>query len=284
MSNESVWPDGFKCCVVPTVDVDAESSSFIITQEDPTARPIMWSIGEFGPNEGYKRLLKIYKKYDLKATFFIPGWVAERHPDMVRDIYSEGHEIGNHGYTHELLHYMEFEEEEEKEIHTKSQAVFKDLIGEKPVGYRSPAWEFTPHTKKILLDLKYLYSSNYMNATLPYIHKKDGKDTGLVEIPVYWGCDDFPRYYIMSEQTMLLFSGSNIEPTSPWLEVVTEEFDAYYDEGLCYCAVVHPLITGRPSRARAYEKWIQHMVQRPGVWFATGKELAKYWLAKHKKK
>jgi peptidoglycan/xylan/chitin deacetylase (PgdA/CDA1 family) len=193
---------------------------------------------------------------------------------MVKDIISEGHEIGSHGYRHEQPPRDFKNIEEERNIFEKSISILKDLTGKRPVGYRSPAWEFSPWTLKLLHEMKYLWSSNYMNTEMPFIHKIDGKKSGLVEIPCDWTLDDAPQFFVNVEPWM----GFGIANPSKVLEIWTEEFEGMYEDGHCYCPVVHPQIIGRPNRIRMFEKWIQHMKSHANVWFATGSEVAKYWL------
>lgn len=83
-------------------------------------------------------LLQLCKKYNSKGTFFILSSVAEKNPDIVRRILEDGHEIGSHGYSHELVYKMD--EESFKDDLRKSIEILRNITGDKPLSYRAPSW------------------------------------------------------------------------------------------------------------------------------------------------
>jgi polysaccharide deacetylase family protein (PEP-CTERM system associated) len=76
-----------------------------------------------------------------RATFFILGWIAGRYPQLVREIYAQGHEIACHGYAHKPI-YQQSEETFRKDIR-RAKAILEDIIGEEVVGYRAPSYSIT---------------------------------------------------------------------------------------------------------------------------------------------
>ena len=137
-----------KMPILFTFDVDGETL-WLNRDPDNINRPVTLSLGQYGPREGLPRILRILKKYDVPATFFVPGKTAEDFPDVVYSINEAGHDIGNHSYSHKWPdRYTEREEEEEDYAH--GAAVIEPMIGRKLVGYRSPAWEFSKFTLGIL--------------------------------------------------------------------------------------------------------------------------------------
>ncbi len=267
-----VWPESKKMAVVLSFDLDAES---LWTARDAKnlERPVTLSQGEYGPRAGVPRILKLLKKYDLKATFFVTGWAMEKHPEAVESIVADGHEVGHHGYHHEWLDNVTLEEE--KAIMAKGLSLIKDFTPERPAGYRSPSWEFTPHTVRLLKENGFKYTSNMMNADLPYLHSLDGEEIPLVELPVSWIMDDAP-YFLYSTRLV----GRTITDPNHVYSIWEQEYSGFYDEGLCFVLTMHPQITGRPSRTVMLERLIRRMRSDPGVWFATGKDVAEFWLKK----
>jgi len=267
-----VWPESKKMAVVLSFDLDAES---LWTARDPKnlERPVTLSQGEYGPRAGMPRILRLLKKYDLKATFFVTGWAMEKYPETVRDIVAGGHEIGHHGYHHEWLDNVTLEEE--KIIMAKGISMIKEFVPEGPVGYRSPSWEFTPNTIRLLKDNNFRYSSNMMNSDLPYLHKLNGTEIPLVELPVSWIMDDAP-YFLYSTRLV----GRTITDPNHVYSIWEQEYSGFYDEGLCFVLTMHPQITGRPSRTAMLERLIRRMRGDSNVWFATGREVADHWLRK----
>jgi peptidoglycan/xylan/chitin deacetylase (PgdA/CDA1 family) len=270
----SVWPDSKKMAVILSFDLDAES---LWIPRDPKniERPVTMSQGEYGPRVGVPRILQLLNRYDIKATFFVTGWAMERYPKTVEDIVANGHEIGHHGYYHEWPDTLNLDQE--KEILAKGTSLIKDFVPEGPVGYRSPAWEFSPNTLRLLVENHFKYTSNMMNSDLPYIHRLDNKETSLVEIPVSWIMDDAP-YYLYSTR----LTGRNITDPAHVYSIWEQEYSGFYEEGLCFVLTMHPQLTGRPSRINILERLIKRMRGDTGVWFATGRDVAEHWLRNRK--
>jgi peptidoglycan/xylan/chitin deacetylase (PgdA/CDA1 family) len=254
-----------KTFVALTFDVDGET---LWTSRDPEnwKRPIALSHGAYGPKVGLPRILRLLDKYSIQATFFVPGWIVENHRQSIEDIVSAGHEIGHHGYLHEYPQTLE--PEKEMEILQLGIDRIKSLTGKQPVGYRSPAWEFSPRTLDYLKDFGFLYSSNMMDNDEPYIHSN-----GVVELPVQWLLDDAP-FFLFNPR----LAGRLIQPTAPVVEMWKSEFSELYDEGKPTVLTFHPQIIGRAHRVRYLEEFIQFVITYSQVEFATCENLAKYTL------
>lgn len=85
--------------------------------------------------------LEIFDRYNIKATFFVLGFIAQNYPDLVKKIYKNGHEIASHGYAHQLV-YKQTEKEFSDDV-KKSKKILEDIIGDAVVGYRAPSWSIT---------------------------------------------------------------------------------------------------------------------------------------------
>ena len=96
--------------------------------------------GKYVLMQGMPRLLDLYEKYGVKATFFYTGHIAKLYPDVVRMAYNSGHEIGSHGLTHEVDKAFDVLSPEEQLSHLKqSKQILEDIIGEEVVSFRAPA-------------------------------------------------------------------------------------------------------------------------------------------------
>ena len=96
--------------------------------------------GEYVLNQGMPRLLDLYEKYGVKATFFYTGHIAQLYPDVVRMAHERGHEVGSHGLTHEVSKAFDVLSPEEQLSHLKqSKQILDDIIGEEVVSFRAPA-------------------------------------------------------------------------------------------------------------------------------------------------
>ena len=101
--SQSLWPEGKKSAAMFTFDLDGDIIWQNMSSDEPNTEKLIRarSIGQYGPNRCVDMILDLLDKYQVKATFFAPGYVAEHNPDVIRRIDEAGHEIGNHGYTHE---------------------------------------------------------------------------------------------------------------------------------------------------------------------------------------
>lgn len=253
-----IAPQGFP--IMLTFDLDAET---LWTARDPknAERPITLSQGSYGWKVGMGRILDLLDRYDIKATFFVPGLVIQQRQALIEDVVKRGHEIGHHSWSHAWI--VNLTPEQEREEMDKGMEIIKRVTGHSPRGYRSPAGEFSPLTLRLLQEYGFKYSSNYFDDDSPYLHVIDGKQTDIVEFPFAWVLDDAP-FFLYS----ITLPGRTMHPPSSVLEGWIDEFDTLYREDREYVLAMHPQIIGRPSRISMLEKLIKHMMAHPKVWFA----------------
>lgn len=137
-----------------TIDLEPWYASEFLTKYLPEEK-------EDQIEEAVKPILGLLDKYKMKATFFILGIVAEKHPDVVREIYSKGHEIASHAYSHKTL-YALGEAGFEEEI-GKSVRLLESITGEKPIGFRAPSFSINNSTKwafEVLRKYDFKYDSS----------------------------------------------------------------------------------------------------------------------------
>jgi polysaccharide deacetylase family protein (PEP-CTERM system associated) len=115
-------------------------------------------------------LLELLDRYNVKATFFVLGWVAEKFPALVRDIASMGHEIGSHGYAHQLVTQLNRDSFRE-DVQLSIDAIYA-ASGIMPVGYRAPAFSITPRTLWALPLLQQL-GMKYDSSVYPFAYHPD---------------------------------------------------------------------------------------------------------------
>lgn len=259
-----IAPQGFP--IMLTFDLDAET---LWTARDPknAERPITLSQGSYGWKVGMGRILDLLDRYDIKATFFVPGIVIQQRQALIEETLRRGHEIGHHSWSHAWI--VNLSPEQEREEMDKGMEIIKRVTGQAPRGYRSPAGEFSPLTLRLLQEYGFKYSSNYFDDDSPYLHVIDGKRTDIVEFPFAWVLDDAP-FFLYS----ITLPGRTMHPPSSVLEGWVDEFDTLYREDREYVLAMHPQIIGRPSRITMLEKLIKHMMAHPKVWFARCDQVA----------
>ena len=260
------WPRGVRSAVCLTFDLDAETA-WISRDPANMNRLSVLSMGAYGPKVGVPLILDFLHRNGFTATFFIPGWTAERYPDVVAEIHRQGHEIGHHGYLHEALEGKSREEEEE--ILEKTARILAEITGERPVGYRAPLFEITHHTLDLLRAHGFLYATNLFDSLWPYLHPGTPP---IVELPVQWMLDDGP-YFAYGVRPPLY---RQIFPPSAVLSIWRDEFRGMHALGGAYTLTLHPQYTGRPSRLNMLQALIDDMRRVRGVWFTHGRELARW--------
>lgn len=111
--------------------------------------------------ENTRKILHIFDAYNVKATFFILGIVAEKHPELVEGIHKAGHEVASHGYGHELV-YEQTESQFRQDL-LRSKRILEEITGEPVLGYRAPSFSIvqtTPWALDVLLELGFRYDSS----------------------------------------------------------------------------------------------------------------------------
>lgn len=259
------WPGGAKVAVMLCFDVDGETTAL---EHDPALAKRLTTMSqcEYGPTVGVPRLLGLLDHCQVPATFFIPGYIAEHHPEMTRAVQTAGHEIGLHGYLHERL--ITLNETQEEAILQKSFTILEDLTGTRPVGYRAPWFELNPWTPAVLQRNGVFYVASAMGDDVPYRHAN-----GLIEIPGQWMLEDWEQFAFNADPAW----GSIPENCDKVFDLWWKEFEAMYDFGCCFVLTLHPWLSGRPSRVRLLERLINAMKAKPGVWFARGAEIARWY-------
>lgn len=268
----SKWPGGARVAVAITFDMDADSLIHIAT-EDGWRRPYPISMGRYGPSVAIPRIVETYRRLGLRQSFFLPGWCAERYPQAVDCIISGGHEIGCHGW----IHQNPLEQSIAKQIDDLDRTieVIERRSGVRPVGYRAPVYQITNELPALLLDRGFIYESSMMADDDPYVLDVQGRF--LVEIPPHWGVDDWPPFAHYEEIGYMMPVRGASEGLAPFFE----EFEAAEEAGGLWHAVWHPFLTGRRARWRVVERWLEALVARDDIWFATLGEIAVHVHARH---
>lgn len=250
------------------------------------------SRGMFAGDVGSYRLLKMFKKFGLTTTWFVPGHSAETFPDAMKAVVDAGHEIGIHGYSHENPLAMTPEQEELVLDHCIN--IITKLSGKRPTGYVAPWWEFSMVTNELLLKKGIKYDHSLMhNDHHPYYvrvgdtwtkidyskHSDDwmmplvrGHETDLIEIPANWCLDDLPPMMFIKKSPNSYGFTNPRDIEDMW----RAQFDYVYREYdyAIFPMTIHPDVAGRPHVIMALERLTQHMLSHPGVRFVTLDEMA----------
>ena len=259
---------------IVTVGFDFDAISGFIARGMTSPTPI--SRGEFGP-VAVPRILALLAKYRMRASWFIPGHTLETYPVQCRKIADAGHEIGHHGWTHVPPNDLTREQEEEGLVRANEQ--IRKLTGSNARGYRSPAWDLSPHSVELMLKHGFFYDSSMMgNDHMPYrVRQGDrvelekpavfGEATRLIEMPVSWTLDDYPHFEFMRTKQWVLPGLMNANLV---LENWVNDF-LYMKENVEWGILsytFHPYVIGRGHRMMALEKLLRTLSEQ-GAHFTT---------------
>ncbi len=263
MSEQFSWPTGIQSAVTITVNLDGESVDHA-TMELP-----LWgryAHGRYGAQVGTRNLLELFARYGVQATFFAGAWDVQRYPDLIQEIAAAGHELAGHGYLHE--DFSALLPDEQRDVLARSEAVFEDVFGRKPAGFRAPERLMSRHTRGLLLERGYRYDSGYANDDVPYIVSDETTGNRLVELPAHEPWMD--KTYYEKHRTPAVVRQSFVD-----------EFTATHSYGCLFNLSLHPrgdYGSGRGLRVRAIEPLLQTIQETPGVWLATCEEIAEWAL------
>lgn len=250
------------------------------------------SRGLFAGEVGIPRLLKLFKKYNIPATWFAPGHSIETFPEQMKMIVDAGHEIGAHGYSHENLIAMSAKQEED--VLLKSIELIEKISGKKPSGYVAPWWEFSNITNELLLKhgIKYDHSLMHNDFTPYYVrvgdkwtkidYSKDakewmkplarGQETDLIEIPANWYLDDLPPMMFIKKSPNSFGFVSPRDIGQMWID----QFDWVYREMdyAIFPMTIHPDVSARPQVLLMHERIIEHINKHEGVKWVNLNDMA----------
>ena len=253
--NPASWPGNARVAVLFSFDVDTETSW--LRNGDTNVGGL--SQGQYGSRVALGRILGLLDEHEIPATFFGPAVSFSLAPDMIPAIQASGrHEIGVHGWIHERN--AELPRADEERLLRRAVERMTQLMGERPVGYRAPSWNFSDNTLDLLLEMGFLYDSSLMADDRPYELTANGEATGLVELPVDWILDDAPLMNPL---------GDRYANPRDVLQVYKDEFDVAYEEGTTLVLTMHPKYIGHRSRIVVLRELIEYIGASPDVWFGT---------------
>ncbi|MDE4099974.1 MULTISPECIES: polysaccharide deacetylase family protein [Rhodobacterales] len=250
------------------------------------------SRGMFAGEVGSPRLLKLFEKYGIKTTWFIPGHSMETFPEEMAAVAKAGHEIGIHGYSHE--NPIAMTREQEMAILDKSIELATALSGKRPTGYVAPWWEFSNVTNELLLERGIKYDHSLMHndfhpyrvrvgdswTKIDYSQHPDtwmkplerGEETDLIEIPANWYLDDLPPMMFIKKAPN---SHGFVNPRDIE-QMWKDQFDYVYRENdyAVFTMTIHPDVSGRPQVLMMHERLIEYINSHEGVQWATFDEIA----------
>jgi peptidoglycan/xylan/chitin deacetylase (PgdA/CDA1 family) len=224
---------------------------------------------EYGPRVGCWRLIRIFKKFDVRISVLAVVRGLQRAPELARAFVEEGHEIVSHGWR--WIDYTKMDEGQERKHIALATEGLVALTGQAPIGWFGGRPSI--NTRRLLVEQGgYLYDRDYLGDELPFWVEVGGRkhlivpysyetnDSGFDQNNGFSTADDFARYMI-------------------------DCFDLMYEEGAdapkIMSVALHDRLIGRPARALGLIKFLDYARQRDRVWFCTGRDIAEHWRKEH---
>ena len=224
------------------------------------------SMFEFGSRVGFWRVHRIFTGRSVPLTVYAVGQALERNPDAGRAMAEAGWEVASHGWR--WIDYDTMPEEEERRHLRLAIDAIERVVGTRPVGWYTG--RVSEHTRRLVVEEGgFLYDSDSYADELPYWVDVGGADH--LVIPYTLDANDFK---------FLLPNG--FVTADDFTTYLVDSFDRLYAEGGRMLSVgLHCRIVGRPGRAAALERFLDHVQAHDDVWVATRAEIATHWRATH---
>lgn len=274
------WPGKAQLALSVVVNVE-ELSEYSLGQGDKITEPVdelgvslhkpIRNYGNesnyrYGINEGHARVAALLDKYQVSATYTAAALSLERAPEVAAYLRGSRHEVCSHGYR--WIHQFRLDQAAERQFIRDAAASIERTTGQRPVGWLS-RYLHTADTRRLLQEEGFLYHMDDYSADAPFWGAVDGSDQPMVIVP-----------YQLDTNDMKMWLAPSYLP-SHWLEYAIDSFDTLYAEGAhaprLMSLGLHLRIIGRPGRIGAFEKFLQYVAQKSGVWYATRRGIAEHF-------
>lgn len=264
---------GERCILHGDQESEAFLSEMVAAQPLPGVRNLcMESLYEYGSRAGVWRLLELFRREGIPLTVFAVAMAAERHPEVIRTMVADGHEICSHGYR--WIDYQYLDEAEEKAHLDRAIAILRDITGERPLGWYTG--RLGPNTHRLVREEGgFLYDSDAYDDDLPYWDPAASADKPHLVIP-----------YTLDTNDMRFTQVQGFNSGDDFFTYLKDAFDVLYAEGEAGAPKMlsigmHCRLLGRPARFAALRRFVDYVKGHDKVWFARRVDIARHWHATH---
>ena len=219
-----------------------------------------------------EEILNLLDKYNIKSTFFVLAELARNYPDIIKKIYSRGHEISCHGLNHDLVSNKTLEQFKLELIHAKT--IIEDIINDTVLGYRAPCFSLSDDSLKELSRLGFKYDSSFIKFSNHKLYgqlKMEGYQyTGDLRL---MNTNNFTEFQVPTTKFLwfeIPFSGGGYLRIIPWF-LFKKIFKSELDKKNEYQIFLHPfeLYTGKfklPIKTGLFSKLRFHINRRKNIY------------------
>jgi peptidoglycan/xylan/chitin deacetylase (PgdA/CDA1 family) len=255
----SRWPEGFRCALAVTIDVDGRYGE--ANYRDPG--DTYWISQTAYDPRGTERLLDLLADRDVVATFCWVGRAAEEQPAHMRAAVAAGHEIALHSWDHRWYNTMT--PDDQRDDMERTIEALSRISGTVPVGHKTASWRYDAATHRLAQEMGLLWVMDEPGGDLPYLIRPDPALPPLVQLPPSRWFDDYTLFV------------DQVSPPLHAFEIWREDLDVLREEGGLMCLTLHPFVTGRPGPSRTLGWLLDRAIDLGDVWIARADQIARWW-------
>jgi len=268
------WPDNARIAFsvgIPFEAFEKQSQVNYVATKGALDR-FSLSYGDYGWKAGIWRLLNLLDEYGLKASVSTNGLAAERHPDIVRLLAQDGHEVNGHGWANDVYAKDATPEQERAEIVRCTKMLTETTGGVRPVGWTSPGSSGSDSTIELLAEQGYIWVGDDASDDLPFVQQTNSGPFVIL-----------PRTNISTNDISAWVFPAN--PPSVFHENFTETFDQLYREGReggpkWLSMTLHAHMAGRPTMASTIRRCLDYVKKHDAVYYPRNRDIAEWTLKK----
>jgi len=229
----------------------------------------MESVYEYGSRAGFWRLMRIFEERRVPVTVFGVAMALERNPEAVAAMVAAGHEIASHGWR--WISYQFVDEATERDHIRRAVNTITRLTGQAPLGWYTG--RDSPNTRRLIVEHGgFLYDADSYADDLPYWVEVEGRSHLVVP-------------YTLDANDMRFATLAGFGPGDQFLTYLRDSFDLLYAEGesapKMMSVGLHSRLAGRPGRAAAVARFLDHVLKHERVWICRRVDIARHWMARH---
>ncbi|MBI2469231.1 MAG: allantoinase PuuE [Candidatus Rokubacteria bacterium] len=230
---------------------------------------VVESVYEYGSRAGLWRLLRLFAERGITITVYAVAMALERHPEAARAIVEAGHEVASHGWR--WIDYQSVPEAEEREHMRLAIEAIRRVTGSRPLGWYTG--RVSPNTRRLVVEEGgFLYDADAYNDDLPYWVEVSGKPHLVVP-------------YTLDNNDMKFGTAQGFNTGEDLFAYLRDAFDVLYAEGAerpkMMSVGLHMRLAGRPGRAAALARFLDHVQKHERVWICRRVDIARHWHATH---
>ncbi len=281
------WPGGARLAVQIVVNYEeggensilhGDAASEMFLSEIVGAQPIegmrhisMESLYEYGSRAGFWRLHRLLTRRNLPVTVFGVAMAMERHPEAVAAMVEAGWDVASHGYR--WINYQHVPESVERDHMRRAIEIHERMTGHRPLGWYTG--RTSPNTARLVAEEGgFLYDADSYADDLPYWDLRDvgGEERAQLVVP-----------YTLDVNDMRFATPQGFNSGDQFFAYLRDTFDCLYAEGVespkMMSIGLHCRLAGRPGRAAALARVLDHIQAHSDVWLCTRVDIARHWHA-----